>query len=89
MTLPTGHVVLASGSSVWSPPRGVEYTIASVLHDTTRQLTRVILEGVDDIGDEVRTVLNFDVEQAFWVSTDQSRRHTVLVEFGDLDRGAA
>jgi len=81
-----GHVVLASGSSVWCPPRGVEYTIASVLHDTTRQLTRVILEGVDDIGDEVRTVLNFDVEQAFWVATDQSRPHTVLVE---LNRSAA
>jgi len=57
-----------------------------VLHDTTRQLTRVILEGVDDIGDEVRTVLNFDVEQAFWVATDQSRPHTVLVE---LNRSAA
>jgi len=88
MTLPIGHIVLASGAVEWAPVEDVEYQTVSVLHDPTRGLTRLIFEGTDLLGEEVRSVLYFDAQLNGWEATDYERHHGLLTPIGLIDEDA-
>lgn len=79
MTLPVNHVVLASGAISWSPPKDAEYVICSALYDPQAGTMRLILEGADDVGDEVRSVFYWDKDQSTWLAGDYQRRHAMLL----------
>lgn len=82
MSLPVNHVILASGAIAWEAPADVEYVSCSVLHDAEKGLTRIILEGTDRLGDEVRSVLSWSADQSMWVALDYERKHALLMPFG-------
>ena len=79
MTLPVNHVVLASGAFSWTPPADVEYLICSALYDPQTGSMRLVLEGTDEQGDEVRSVFYWDKNQNEWVAGDYARRHAMLL----------
>lgn len=85
VTLPIGSIVLASGAVDWMPVEDVEYQTISILHDPERGLTRIILEGTDLQGDEVRSVLYFDAQLNGWEASDYERHHGVLTPIGLID----
>lgn len=85
MTLPVNHVVLASGAFSWTPPGDVEYLICSALYDPQTGSMRLVLEGTDEKGDEVRSVFYWDKGLSEWVAGDYQRRHAMLlpIDFDD------
>ena len=85
MTLPVNHVVLASGAISWTPPVHAEYIICSALYDPQLGTMRLILEGTDEIGNEVRSVFYWDKDQSSWLAGDYSRKHAMLlpIDFND------
>jgi hypothetical protein len=88
VTLPVGHVVLASGAFKWAPPQDVEYVLCSALYDPVAKTMRLVLEGVDDLGDEVRSVFYWDAGLSEWACGDYARRHAILMPFEDTDEEA-
>lgn len=86
MTLPINHVVLASGAITWTPPERVEYLLCSALYDPLTGAMRLVLEGTDDVGEEVRSVFYWDKTLSEWLSGDYARRHTMLLPL-DYDLG--
>lgn len=81
MTLPANHTVLASGGCSWEPLESVEYTTASVLWDQDAKSLRIILEGRAELGEEVRTTLDWTPLLNEWIQTDYARKHGLLLPF--------
>lgn len=85
MTLPIGHVVLASAAMRWTPPKDVEYVMCSALYDPQEKTMRLVLEGVNAVGDEVRSVFYWDDRCSEWVSGDYKRKHALLLPIDEED----
>lgn len=81
MTLPVNHHVLASGACSWEPEHSIEYTTISVLHDSDAKSIRILLEGRDGVGDEVRTTLDWTPLISEWIQSDYQRKHGLLLPF--------
>lgn len=81
MTLPVNHQVLASGACSWEPESSIEYTTISVLHDAEAKSIRILLEGRDATGDEVRTTLDWTPLISEWIQSDYQRKHGLLLPF--------
>lgn len=77
--LPIDHVVLASASVRWEPPAGTDYSLISVLYDPRERKMRLVLEGVDGVGTEIRSVFYWDADCSEWMSADYKRVHAMLM----------
>jgi hypothetical protein len=59
--------------------------MVSALYDPTKRTMRIVLEGVDDVGDEIRSVLYWDERCSEWVSGDYKRKHALLMPIDHED----
>lgn len=81
MTLPVNHTIIASGSCAWEPEASIDYTTASVLYDQEKKSLRIVLEGRDEQGEEIKTTLDWTPLLSEWAITNYVRKHGLLLPF--------
>lgn len=79
MTWPIDHIVLASAPVKWEPPKDTDYVVLSLLYDPRERKARIVLEGRDGVGTEVRTCFYWEPSFPEWLAGDYQRIHAMLV----------